>query len=191
MMRKNSARLRKLSVFILALVILGAAACNKTEDPFDHEAQFELEKPIIAEYVAEKIPGAIYDEDTGIWYEVIAAGEEGSYEYKFDTYSNQLILPIVTINYEGKLLNGTVFDSNNTANGLQYPLEGFIDAWKIVFIPEKIEEKSFIGLTANGLQKGAIIRFVTPSFWAYADKPNGAIPANSPLDFTIRVLDLK
>ena len=81
------------------------------------------------------------------------------------------------------------------------PLGGLILAWNYAFYPKTINQNvrdyEIGGLTEKGLQKGAIIEFVTPSPWAYDNSEqknkNGevTIPANSPLHFKIEVVDIK
>ncbi|MGO3306332.1 MAG: FKBP-type peptidyl-prolyl cis-trans isomerase [Sphingobacterium sp.] len=46
------------------------------------------------------------------------------------------------------------------------------------------------GLTTEGLRKGSVIKFVTPSPWAYDAKELEKIPANSPLYFEMEVVDI-
>lgn len=184
--------MKKLSAILLTVFTIGSlSSCVETNEPFDYQAQFELEKPIIAEYVSKNLENAIYHEGTSIWYEIINPGEEGSYEYKVDSFTGQITFPIVTINYEGRLLNGTLFDENKTLDGATFPLNGLIDAWKIAFLPARLNDVEVGGLTERGLQKNAKIRIVTPSLWGYQNNSQGKVPANAPLDFTITVLDIK
>lgn len=171
--------MKRISLLVLGLVMtFGMSSCIKEEEPFDFEAQFEREKPIIAAYVAEHIPNAILDEEWGIWYEVI---EEGSGDYVYTSTQ----APLVTVRYKGQLLSGTVFDEQAGANGISFVLSQVLVAWQAAFLPSSLN-----GLTEEGLQAGSKIRFVTPSYYAYANSPRTAIPANSPLDFTIEVINV-
>ncbi|MNF13026.1 FKBP-type peptidyl-prolyl cis-trans isomerase [compost metagenome] len=47
------------------------------------------------------------------------------------------------------------------------------------------------GLTEKGLQQGSKIHIMVPSRWAHGSLAMGKIPANSPLDFVIEVVDIK
>ncbi len=76
----------------------------------------------------------------------------------------------VTVNYVGKLTNGTTFDSGNNVS---FSLGGLITGWQ-----------EGIPLIAPG---GSITLYLPPSL-AYGSRASGPIPANSNLIFKI---DLK
>src|SRR5690554_6815359 len=204
---KNSIKI----LFVL-LLAAGSVSCLK-ENPYeiyDGEGIWEEEKPLLKEYVetTEGLENAQLDTLTGIWYKIINPGvspeEDGFYKYKINT-SGYVEAPLVTVNYEGRLVStGDVFDKNDKAGGTEYPLGGvgLIEGWKIAFLPKTVEDSDgkvykitdltgLTGLTELGLQKGSEIRVVIPSLYCYQDRDYQGIPANSPLDFTIKVLGLK
>lgn len=185
--------LKKWTGLLVLMSLFSFSACNKTGEIFDFEKQYEIEKPILEQHAIQHLNEPQFDENSGIWFDVIELGESESYEYRIEQNGDakRLVYPKVTIQYEGRLLDGTVFDQNNDPDGIEFRLDGLIQAWQIAFFPIKINEDTVNGLTASGLQKGAKIRFVTPSMWAYGNQQNGIIPPNSPLDFTITVLDIK
>lgn len=183
--------MKKLGIIVLSLFTLVASGCLKDKEPFDFEAQLEIEKPIIAEYVAANFPNALYDERISIWYEVLEEGDPDSYIYQLDATTGLVVSPTITVNYTGKLLNGEVFDSNLSLTGVEFNLGSLVTAWHSAFLPKMIDGKETIGLTAAGLKKGSEIRIITPSYYAYQNNAYGAIPANSPLYFEIKVLNIK
>ncbi len=183
--------MKRLGILFICIFGLGASGCLKKGEAFDFVAQLEKEKPVIKAYVDQYMPNAKFDEYTSIWYEVLNPGEENYYTYKLDPVSGNVVAPRVTVNYEGKLLNGVVFDINEKPEGITFELNTLITAWHAAFIPKKVEGLQTIGLTEKGLQKGAEIRIVTPSYLGYRNESHGSIPANSPLVFTIKVLDIK
>lgn len=192
-------KLIKLTLSLLTISLL-VFSCTKDEKYFDSVEQFELEKPIIKSYVQSNYPNMVYASDsTGMWYEILDNGIENTYTYKVvDTVNNYgqstkaLRLPTLTVRYTGKLIsNGSTFDSNQSENGVTFNLSGLIYAWKLALIPNSVGAYSFGGLTKKGLQKGAKIRFVTPSALAYGNNYTGSIPPNSPLYFEIEILDIK
>ncbi|WP_162304903.1 FKBP-type peptidyl-prolyl cis-trans isomerase [Sphingobacterium olei] len=156
--------------------------------------------PILAEYVSTNLPEATLIDSLGIWYDVSEWGEENSYTYSFGN-NGYLIAPTITVKYTGRLLNGTVFDKTEEGKTASFSLAEVIPAWQLAFIPMAIKingtEYKVGGITPNGLQKGAKIRFVTSSPLAYDatekkdEQGQVTIPANSPLDFTIEVVDIK
>jgi FKBP-type peptidyl-prolyl cis-trans isomerase FkpA len=140
-----------------------------------------------------------------MWYKIIEEGvspeEEGFYEYKLNSFGN-VEAPRITIKYEGKLVStGYVFDKNDKTEGIEFLLGTLINGWKIAFLPKTITDSGKVlnitdltglsGLTELGLQKGSKIRLVIPSPYAYQDKSQPSVPANSPLDFTIEVLKVE
>ena len=98
---------------------------------------------------------------SGLFYIIDAPG----------TGATPSICSAVTVNYEGKLTNGTVFDSN--ANGGPFFLYQLIAGWQ-----------AGIPLIKTG---GSIRLYIPPSL-GYGSTANGPIPANSILIFRV---DLK
>lgn len=202
----------KNSIKVLFVLLLagGMMSCLKSNpyDIYDPQAIFDKETPILKTYVetTESLAGAELDTVTGIWYKMIEDGVSSSdssfYTYKVNS-SGFVEAPIVTVKYEGKLVsNGVVFDKNDEAAGMKNSLGGFIDGWKIAFLPKKVKDdagkeykmESLIGLpglTELGLQKGSKIRIILPSPYGYQNREQQKIPANSPLDFTIEVLKVE
>ncbi|HLQ99905.1 MAG TPA: hypothetical protein VK102_05975 [Sphingobacterium sp.] len=199
----------RLGAIALASVV-GLSSCMKDKDYFDAGEQLELEKPIIKAYV-DSIPeleDATLDENTGIWYKVLEKGEREPEEgapYEVQEYQNQnLIAADAVVEYEGRLVeDGTVFDKTTETEGdtldlildLNTGQTRHITAWMLSFLPKEIEfeEETYdYGIIFDeGLRAGDEIRIVTPSFFAYGNTQQGKVPANSPLDFTIKVLDVK
>lgn len=153
--------------YLLILVCIAGcfAACKKDRTPpFDEVAQFKADTTAISAFIKSEGINAIKDEKYGIFYQIIEKGT-GDVEY------NDLTL--ITADYEGKFLSGTVFDSGTA---VPFTLGGVIPAWQFA-VPL--------------IQKGGSIRFITPSFYAYKNIANTRIPANSVLDFTVTIKDLK
>lgn len=193
--------MKKITVLALGLmVVLGFSGCIKDEDPFDWQAQYELEKPDIEAYATNNFDNPQIHETTGIWYEIIDEGEPDAYEYKARESGGQIYpeAPIVTVTYTGRLLNGTVFGEDEEA---EINFNNTIGAWVAVFFPEEFRYDldgeplpspiEYGGITATGLEAGAVVRFVTPSYLAYGNRPQGSIPANSPLVFEIEVHNIE
>lgn len=83
----------------------------------------------------------------------------------------------VTTHYEGKLTNGTVFDSSLKRNqAASFPLNGVIKGWQ-----EGIQLMSV----------GAKYRFFIPAELAYGMSAVGSIPGGSLLIFEVELLDFK
>ncbi|MBP3942376.1 FKBP-type peptidyl-prolyl cis-trans isomerase [Sphingobacteriaceae bacterium WQ 2009] len=189
-----------LKPLIVALIAVTTfSACSKNDDYAKYveqqkleeirkKEQLALQKPLLAAYAAKNFENAVYDTTYGIWYEVLAPGDNESYKYEYS--GSGIKFPYIRISYKGELLNGTEFDATPVDISRVFQLGDLIPAWQIAFLPLKIGENSIGGLTANGLKKGSKIRFATPSIWAYDQSVSAKIPANSPLVFTIEVVDI-
>lgn len=83
----------------------------------------------------------------------------------------------VTVNYEGRLLDGKIFDSSYERNqSASFPLTGVIKGW------------------TEGLQlmnTGSVYEFYIPSDLAYGDKGVGQIPGGSVLIFKVELISIK
>jgi FKBP-type peptidyl-prolyl cis-trans isomerase len=83
---------------------------------------------------------------------------------------------VVRVNYEGTLIDGTVFDSSyERGEPIEFPLDGVIPGW------------------TEGVQLmnvGSTFRFVIPSDLAYGSRGTGGIPPNSTLIFKVELLSI-
>ncbi len=104
--------------------------------------------------------------ESGLQYKVVSAGT-GAKPKSTDT---------VTVNYTGKLIDGTVFDSSEKhGQAATFPLDGVIPGW------------------TEGLQlmpKGSKYEFYIPSELAYGSGGQGPIPPSSTLVFEVELLDI-
>lgn len=104
--------------------------------------------------------------ESGLQYEVLEEGE-GPKPAATDT---------VTTHYEGRLIDGEVFDSSyDRGEPASFPLNRVIAGW------------------TEGLQlmsPGAKYRLYVPSELAYGDQGAGTIPPNSTLIFDVELLDV-
>lgn len=143
------------------------AACKKTDvgELYDPVPQFKADTTAIRAFVkANNIP-VLKNEQYGVFYQIIAPGT-GSLTYATTTK--------ITVDYEGRLLNGTIFDASKGV--LQtFTLGTLIPGWQIG-VPY--------------IQKGGQIRLFIPSYYGYGEIARTGIPANSVLDFTITLNDV-
>jgi FKBP-type peptidyl-prolyl cis-trans isomerase FkpA len=198
---------KKFNFLILSLVVaVGFSACMKDDiEVYDFQKYLDLEAPILEAYVNSEpgLEGAVRD-SSGIWYKIIEPGLQDSIAGKPDYYryninnANQIEAPRLRVNYEGKLVsNGFVFDeAEMKPDDTPISLARVIYGWQLAFLPKHLRDKQGAlrnvgGLTQHGLQKGAKIRIVLPSPYGYQNVAQGSIPANSPLDFYIEVLEVK
>ncbi|PLW92739.1 MAG: hypothetical protein C0592_09170 [Marinilabiliales bacterium] len=83
----------------------------------------------------------------------------------------------VEVNYEGRLIDGTVFDSSyDRGESISFPLNGVIKGW------------------TEGLQLmsvGSMYELYIPSELGYGDRSTPAIPAGSTLIFKVELLNIK
>lgn len=139
----------------MLLVVTAISSCKKDEDP-DKQ---------ITDFIAKNNIAATKDA-SGLYYQIIKPGT-GNFTYPASTS--------ITIKYEGRLLDGTVFD-NGSGKEQTFILSQLIQGWRIG-IPK--------------IQKGGEIRLIIPPGLGYGSGATGPIPGNSVLDFTIQLSDAK
>jgi peptidylprolyl isomerase len=105
---------------------------------------------------------------SGLQYEILQAGTGTEHP----TASNT-----VTVNYEGKLINGTVFDSSYARNEpatfrLNQVIKGWTEGLQLMTVGEKV-------------------RFFIPANLAYGNRSVGKIPSGSLLIFDVELLNIK
>jgi FKBP-type peptidyl-prolyl cis-trans isomerase FklB len=105
---------------------------------------------------------------SGLQYKVLTPGE-GASPHRLNT---------VVVNYEGRRIDGFVFDSSYARNKpSEFPLQGVIKGWREALPLMKV---------------GAVWEVYVPADLAYgATSPNEQIPANSTLIFKIELLEIK
>lgn len=154
-------------ILFLVCIVSFFAACKKDEvvETYDPEPQFRADTTAIRAFIKTNNIPALKD-SYGIFYQILEPGT-GSVTYTTATK--------ITAEYEGKLLNGTVFDSSK-GTPVSFTLGGFIPGWQI-------------GI--QKIQKGGKIRLIIPSYYAYGTRsPSSSVPANSILDFNITLTDV-
>ncbi len=82
----------------------------------------------------------------------------------------------VTVHYEGKLTNGTPFDSSIGGDPVTFPLSNVIPGWQEA-VPM--------------MRVGETWDFAIPSDLAYGDRAAGPIPPGSTLLFKIQLLEIQ
>ena len=143
-------------LLLLAILVTVFSSCSK--DSFDPAKQAAKDDVAIQAYISANNITAAKD-PSGVYYQVITAGT-GAYPT-----TNSLI----TVNYTGKLLNGTMFDSGSLHS---VALNTMIRGWQYG-IPH--------------VNTGGRILLLIPSALGYGNATQGSIPANSVLVFTVDV----
>lgn len=124
----------------------------------------ELNKTFLADNA--KKPG-IKTTASGLQYQILKEG----------TGKKPTVDSTVKVNYEGKLVDGTVFDSSYQRNEpVEFPLKGVIPGW-IEGIPL--------------IKEGGSIMLYIPANLAYGEQGNQSIPPNSVLIFKVDLLQVK
>ncbi|MDI1353545.1 MAG: FKBP-type peptidyl-prolyl cis-trans isomerase [bacterium] len=124
------------------------------------------EMPILEKYLADNNV-KVKPTASGLYY----------IELKKGTGNSPLATDMVKVNYTGKLLDGTIFDSSEKNGGpVEFVLNQVIPGW------------------TEGLQlmkKGGKAQLIIPSALAYGPRGGGPIPAYSPLTFEVELIDFK
>lgn len=146
-------------LLVLFVVVSAFSSCKK--DNYDPVKQAATDEALIKDFITKNSIVAVRHE-SGIYYQIITPGSGPEVS----------VTNTVLVNYEGRLLNGTLFDKGNQ---ISFPLSGVIVGWQIG-IPR--------------IKKGGRIRLIIPSVLAYGNEsPSSDIPKNSVLDFTVDLLN--
>lgn len=146
---------------ILFLSFIGLVSCDTYS-----EKELEGFDATISSYV-EKQTEKFERSESGLYYFIESEGEGEEYIKLTD---------VVTFAYEGRLLDGTVFDRRTADNPITYESKVLIEGWKEGFAY---------------LKKGGRAKLVIPPQLGYADNELPAIPKNSVLVFDVEVLDIQ
>lgn len=106
---------------------------------------------------------------------------EGGLRWKYLTYNaspkKPSVADTVTVHYEGKLIDGTVFDSSyERGEPATFPLSRLIKGWQLA-IPQ--------------IAVGEAIEVAIPANLGYGPVGGGPIPGGATLVFRIELLDIK
>jgi len=152
----------KLNLFALSIILIGflTISCGDDDPIADNAAQ-------IQEYIALNNLDAKEVNNSGLYYVVT---KEGNGE--FPTINNE-----VTVHYEGRLLDGSIFDSS-IARGtpISIGLNSVITGWQIG-IPQ--------------FSKGGAGILIIPSDLGYQARGQGAVPGNAVMVFNVELIDFK
>ncbi len=151
----------------IALSALALSACNSSGSESSGSATSSTTKATAQATSADSATTGYTTTSSGLGYKVLKKG----------TGKSPKATDVVTVHYEGKLTNGKVFDSSyQRGKPASFPLNRVIAGWTE-------------GLQL--MQTGGKYEFYIPANLAYGDRATGSIPANSPLIFTVELIDVK
>lgn len=148
----------KVFPLILAMTLILTSCLKKNNQP-------EIDDHIIQNYLVKNNLTAIKD-PSGLYYIMTQEG----------TGLSPDISHTVEVKYQGRLIDGTVFDQTETDKTFTYALSGLILGWQI-------------GIPM--LKRGGKATFFIPSSLGYGSTTMGPIPSNSVLIFDIELIDFK
>ncbi len=153
--------MKRYFLLLSGLIIILFSACRKQ---IDTNTQAAIDDAKIQAYI--KANHLTMTRDTsGIYYQILTENP-GPHPTLLDT---------VQVTYNGQLLNGTSFDSENVST----------------FAVDELVAGAQYGLLlvgANGKAPYGRIKFIVPSRLGYGNVSFGAIPPNSPLVFTFDLI---
>lgn len=200
--------MKKLTLLVLGVIAaVSFSGCLRDGETFDPAAQYELERPIIAQYATDSGFTDYHDvQGVRMYYRILNAGNPESYRYKAIPNTQvpggyQMEFPKLKLRYSGKLLSSnTVVHKNQKDEGDEISMLNIPLAWAYALAPRQIrydKDNNPIqqpievgGITSEGLKAGARIRIVSPSYLLYGNNSLGQIPANSPMYYEIEVVDI-
>lgn len=169
----------KKQILMLAagIAVTALASCGNKADAGNAQAAAAAENEVIAEEVAAEDNAVAPQADAASDYTATASGLKYKV-IKEGTGNKPAATDLVTVNYEGRLLDGKVFDSSyERGEPATFPLNRVIPGWTE-------------GLQL--MQEGAIYEFLIPSDLAYGPRGAGAdIPPNSDLIFVVELIKVQ
>ncbi len=140
---------------VIGLIVVSCKTYSEDQvDAFDKEIKAYIEKNSLD---CER-------SNSGLYYKIIDEGEGRKVKYK----------DIVRFTYEGKLLDGTVFDAK-TEEPVEFQVSDLIAAWKEIMLD---------------LNEGGKAYIISPPQLAYGDRELDDIPANSILIFSLEIVEV-
>ena len=153
--------MKKVLLLLFAPLLILSACSKKETASVDPTKQAGIDEAAIKAYIAADTSIHATRDPTGLYYQILKQG----------TGNHPKTTSSVTVNYTGKLLNGTVFQSSSLSNA---SLQGLIPGW-------------VIGIPYTNV--GGRILLIIPSGLGYGpNSPTSTIPANSVLVFTIDLI---
>jgi len=143
---------------ILAMLLILSSCLKKNNQP-------EIDDQIIQNYLTKNNLTAIKD-PSGLYYIMTQEGSGDSPD----------VSKTVEVKYQGRLIDGTVFDQTETGKTFTYELSGLIYGWQI-------------GIPM--MKRGGKATLFVPSSLGYGTSRMGPIPPNSVLIFDIELVDFK
>lgn len=147
-------------LLIFALIVTALGACKKKNT----ESQATTDDKVIQQYISDHKLSATKTGD-GLYYVIQTQG----------TGAQPNANSQVTVEYDGFLSDGTLFDQSPSA-GSTFALNSVIKGWQ-----EGIPY----------FKKGGKGTLLIPSALGYGQNANGNIPANSVLIFNLQLIDVK
>lgn len=177
------------------VMLLGMSACgNKTQNDSEARDGDVAEMQMQEDTVGDALPPQASDSVTEEVIEVVEAPAEKASAEKGDGYTatasglkykvikkgngkSPKATDVVKVNYEGKLTDGTVFDSSYQRGvPAEFPLNRVIPGW------------------TEGLQlmkEGGVYEFYIPYNLAYGERGQGPIPPKSDLIFKVELIEVQ
>ncbi len=175
---------------LLAVLAMGIMASCDSSNPFDRGPVYDFEGNLKQDSVkiAEFLETAEYDslyrihDESGV---VVIVQEEGN-------ASRPNSGNVVYTDYVGKLLDGTVFDTNIEAVARDNDLHNEGDEYRPFQFVVDSQTGAIQGFSIGikKLRSGAKAVLIIPSPYAYQNSERGLIPANSVLVFEIDFLGM-
>ena len=152
---------KSIIILFISFALFSGTSCIKDTGCQNKSVQSE-EAAILAYASANGITGVTHS--SGVYYQITTPGTS-----PVPTVNSQ-----ISVRYTGKLMNGTIFDSQ-TGTPVTFALGGTIPGFQI------------------GLQliaKGGVIKMIIPSSLAYGCTGQSSIPGNAVLFFEVQLVDV-
>jgi FKBP-type peptidyl-prolyl cis-trans isomerase FkpA len=158
--------MKKLLFVLVVAGLISFFGCGKTapdNPPCTSRGPFE-DSSALLKYAADSSIKVTMD-SSGLFYQIIDSGNS----------TKPVFSSNIWVNYIGRLMNGSVFDSASNTNLNGSGLYNLILGWRL-------------GLPKIGV--GGRIKLLIPSAYAWGCTGYGPVPANAPVYFDIKLLQV-
>jgi FKBP-type peptidyl-prolyl cis-trans isomerase FkpA len=158
--------MKKVFLFVLSgIVIFSYFSCQKSgpDAPSCTAVPPSGDSAKLIAFAGDSIP--LTKDSTGLYYHIIDSGSG----------NKPVFSSTITVNYVGRLMNNTIFDSASKTNLMGAGLYNLIPGWQI-------------GMPK--IAKGGHIQLFIPSALAWGCTGYGPVPANAPVYFDVELLEV-
>ncbi|MFD2034068.1 FKBP-type peptidyl-prolyl cis-trans isomerase [Belliella marina] len=175
--------MKKLSLLVFSALALLSSCISEEEN---YTIRLEQDKEAILKYISENpMPamGEFKDVPNGVYI---------FWKEKMNTTDTLKIGDTLLIDYTGRLLDNTVFDTSNDSIAKAHNIHNSQRTYKpMEYLVGRDRLIQGFEFALTKMQEGDKVTTIFPSLFGYGNTQQGSIPPNSPLIFEIHMVEVK